>query len=154
MVQVSVRYSFSQRFSVPVKEAFEWATDYSPGDLALMGIEGERKVTKLSPDAFLLEETFGRDKPVRKTKLVRINPERMSFSSTHVTGPTIYSQFWYEFFPEKGGGSRLDYTGLLLYPSKKKLSAKEVARIAAKEREEDSEAWKKLARAMESELSR
>jgi len=52
MVLVPVRYSFSQKFSVPVEEAFRWSIDYDPDDFSLMGWEGTRKVKKLSEDAF------------------------------------------------------------------------------------------------------
>ena len=48
MVLVSVRYTFSQAFSVPAKEAFRWAVNYQPGDFALMGLNGEREVVKLA----------------------------------------------------------------------------------------------------------
>jgi len=153
MVLNAVRYSFTQKFSVPVDEAFAWSIDYDPGDFALMGEEGRRRITKLSEDTFILEDS--RKTPegwVDKTRLVRVNPERRSFSNTHIGGPTLHSQFWYEFFPEGKSGSRLEFTGLLLYPTKKRLTEKEIAELAAREKKGDSLAWKKLAKAMESEL--
>ena len=57
MALVSVRYTFSQRFAVPVDEAFAWSIDYDPGDWKRMGLEGKRKIKKLTQDAILLEET-------------------------------------------------------------------------------------------------
>jgi hypothetical protein len=153
MVLVPVRYSFSQRFSVPVEDAFKWSIDYDPEDFVLMGREGTRKVKKLSEDAFILEDSMKTDKGVvKKTRLVRINPERHSFSNTHIAGPTIHSQFWYEFFPSASGGSRLEFTGLLLYPSKKGLSTEQVSEIAEEERKGDARIWKNLAKAMEADL--
>ena len=155
MVLVPVRYAFSQRFSVPVEEAFRWSIDYDPDDFALMGREGTRKVKKLSEDAFILEDSMKTHKGVvKKTRLVRINPERHSFSNTHIAGPTIHSQFWYEFFPHGSGGSRLEFTGLLLYPSKKELSTEQVSEIAEEERKGDARIWKNLAKAMEADLKR
>lgn len=155
MVLVPVRYSFSQTFSVPVEEAFRWSIDYDPDDFSLMGWEGRRKVKKLSEDAFILEDARKTDKGwVEKTRLVRVNPERRSFSNTHISGPTIHSQFWYEFLPEGSGGSRLEFTGLLLYPSKKALSSEQVSEMAAEERKSDSDIWKKLAKIMESDYAR
>jgi hypothetical protein len=155
MVLVPIRYSFSQRFSVPVEEAFRWAVDYDPDDFSLMGQEGKRKINKLSEDTFILEDSR---KTVRgwvdKTRLIRINPERRSFSNTHISGPTLHSQFWYEFFPQGKRGSRLDFTGLLLYPSEEKLSPREVAKMAAEERRGDSKIWKNLAKAMEADLKK
>jgi len=155
MVLVPVRYSFSQRFSVPVEEAFRWAIDYDPDDFSLMGFEGRRRIKRLSVDALILEDARKTDEGwVEKTRLVRINPERRSFSNTHIAGPTLHSQFWYEFFPQGKGGSKLEFTGLLLYPSEKRLSSEQVAKIAAGERRGDSKIWKNLARAMEADLKK
>lgn len=153
MALVSVTYKFSQKFDVPLEDAFAWSIDYDPGDYKRMGLEGKRKIKRLTGDAIILEDTRPTDNgPVTKTRLVRINHDRHSFSNTHIDGPTPHSQFWYEFFPEGRGGSRLDFTGLLLLPSKERLSESEVATIAADERKGDSKIWKNLAKAMEAEL--
>ena len=155
MVLVPIRYSFTQKFSVPVEEAFRWAIDYDPGDFSLMGQEGRRKINKLSDDTFVLEDARKTEQGwVEKTRLIRINPERHSFTNTHISGPTLHSQFWYEFFPEGKKGSRLDFTGLLLYPSEKRLSSQEVAKMAEDERKGDSKIWKNLAKAMEADLKK
>jgi hypothetical protein len=159
LVLIPVRYSFSQRFAVPVEEAFRWSIDYEPGDFTLMGIEGKRKVNKLTDDTFILDDATktkeGETKKegwVQRRRLIRINHERRSFSNTHIDGPTPHSQFWYEFFPEQDGESRLDFTALFLLPSTKERSKEEVAKIAEDERKADSEIWKNLARAMEADL--
>jgi hypothetical protein len=155
MVLVPVRYSFTQKFSVPVEEAFAWAVDYDPDDFSLMGQEGRRKINKLSDDTFILEDARKTEQGwVEKTRLVRINPERHAFTNTHISGPTLHSQFWYEFFPEGNKASRLEFTGLLLYPSEKKLSTAEVAKMAAEERKGDSKIWRNLAKAMEADLKK
>jgi hypothetical protein len=153
MVLVPIRYTFSQKFSVPVEEAFAWSIDYDPDDFSLMGQEGTRKINKLSEDTFILEDARRTPEGIlAKTRLIRINPDRHSFSNTHIAGPTLHSQFWYEFFPEGKRASRLEFTGLLLYPSDRKLTKKEVARIAAGEVKTDSAIWKHLAKAMEADL--
>ena len=153
MMLVPVRYSFTQRFSVPVEEAFRWAIDYDPDDFSLMGEEGTRKINRLSEDAFVLEDARRvAEGWVEKTRLVRVNPERRSYTNTHIAGPTIHSQFWYEFFPQGKTGSRLEFTGLLLYPSEKALSSEQVSEMAARERKGDSKIWKNLARAMEADV--
>jgi len=153
MMLVPVRYSFTQRFSVPVEEAFRWAIDYDPDDFSLMGEEGTRKINRLSEDAFVLEDARRvAEGWVEKTRLVRVNPERRSYTNTHIAGPTIHSQFWYEFFPQGKAGSRLEFTGLLLYPSEKALSSEQVSEMAARERKGDSKIWKNLARAMEADV--
>lgn len=155
MVLTPVRYSFTQKFSVPVEDAFDWATDYDPEDFSLMGLEGKRKVDKITEDTYILHDIKKTEKGTEeKTRLVRINPERHSFTNTHIGGPTLHSQFWYDFYSEKEGGSRLEFTGLLLYPSDRKLTKGEVARIAAEERKGDSDLWKVLARAMEADLNK
>jgi hypothetical protein len=155
MVLVPIRYSFSQKFSVPVEEAFMWAIDYDPDDFSLMGQEGRRKINKLSDDTFILEDARKTVEGwVEKTRLIRINHERRSFTNTHISGPTLHSQFWYEFSPEGKKASKLDFTGLLLYPSEKKLSTQEVAKMAAEERKGDSKIWKNLAKAMEADLKK
>jgi hypothetical protein len=155
MALVPVRYSFTQKFSVPVEEAFSWALDYDPDDFSLMGIDGRRKINKLSEDTFILEDSRRTEKGwVEKTRLIRINPERRSYSNTHISGPTLHSQFWYEFFPEGKRASRLLFTGLLLIPSEGKLSPAEVSKIAAEEKRGDSKIWKNLAKAMEADLKR
>ena len=153
MVLVPVRYTFSQRFSVPVEEAFRWSVDYDPDDFSLMGQEGTRKINKLTEDTFILEDARRTPEGViEKTRLIRINPERRSFSNTHITGPTLHSQFWYEFLPEGRRASKLEFTGLLLYPSDRELTKREMAVLAAKEKKADSTIWKHLAKAMESDL--
>jgi hypothetical protein len=153
LVYASVNYKFSQKFGVPVEKAFAWAIDYDPGpaDWKRMGLDGSRRIKKLTDDAIILEDTRSTDKgPVTKTRLIRINHARRSFVNTHIGGPTPHSQFVYEFFPEKDGGSRLDFTGMLLLP--KKMSEAEVAKLAADERKGDSRIWRNLAKAMEAEL--
>ncbi len=153
MVLVSVRYTFSQKFAVPVEEAFRWSIDYDADDFALMGIDGKRKIKRLAEDAIILEDTRNTGKgPVKRTRLVRVNHERRSYTNTHIAGPTPHSQFWYEFFPERDGGSRLNFTGLFLLPSPKRLTKDEVSKIAAEERRADSKIWKNLAKAMEADL--
>lgn len=155
MVLNPIRYSFVQRFSVPVEDAFRWSLDYDSDDFALMGVEGRRKINKLADDTFILEDGRRTEKGwVEKTRLIRINPDRHSFSNTHIGGPTLHSQFWYEFLPEGRGRSRLEFTGLLLYPSEKKLPSEQAARIAAEEKKGDSKIWKNLAKAMESDYAK
>ncbi|MDG6914764.1 MAG: hypothetical protein JRN51_09825 [Nitrososphaerota archaeon] len=155
MPYASINYTFTQRFAVPVERAFAWSTDYDPGpaDWKRMGLEGSRRIRKLTEDAIILDDTRQTDRGrVTKRRLVRINRERRSLVNTHIGGPTPYSQFLYEFFPEPDGGSRLEFTGMLLLSVRKEVSPAEVARLAAAERAGDSKIWKNLAKAMEAEL--
>ncbi|MGH9917618.1 MAG: hypothetical protein ACRD6W_01910, partial [Nitrososphaerales archaeon] len=86
MVIVSTRYEFSQHFNVPATQAFEWCTDYDPKDHNLMGLKGFRKVTKVSDDTVILEDTlYPQGKAVTKKKIIKIDKERMSYFNFHVT---------------------------------------------------------------------
>ncbi len=154
MVIVSVRYGFTQPFSVPARDAFRWAVDFRPGDFKLMGLDGKREITKLTDDddAYLFKETVRHGKTVTRTKLIRIDSERMSYTNTHITGPAKHSQFIYEIIPEGEDRSRLRFTGLLLHQSDRPLTKKEIDRIADEERRVDSGIWKRLAKAMEADL--
>jgi hypothetical protein len=152
MVLVSVRYTFNQKFPVPARDAFRWAVNYQPGDFELMGLDGEREIVKISDDSFILKETIRHGKAKTRSKLIRIDHDRMLYTNTHITGPAKHSQFIYEIVPEGKTRSKLRFTGLLLYRSEEGLSKKEVARVASEERKFDSDIWKRLAKAMQADL--
>jgi len=155
MQAFSVNYRFTQRFPVPAQDAFDWATDYQPIDLALMGEEGKRTIQKITEDAIILKEdiTHARGKTT-KVKLVRLNPRALSWHNIHIRGPNKYSEFLYEITPEGNRRSKLTLTGLLVLYSKDSLSAQELKRIANREKRYDSKAWKRLANAMAKEYRR
>jgi len=154
MPPYSVSYHFSQRFNVPAKDAFEWATDYHPGDLALMGEEGRRSVKVLSDDIVILTDFFpeggGR---ITKKKLVRIYRERLYWTSTHLTGPNRHSQFLYQITQEGNDTSRLDFTGSQVFYDEEEPSTQRIQSMARTLTKEDSLAWTRLARAMEKNFS-
>jgi hypothetical protein len=149
----SIRYRFSQRFSVPARKAYKWCTDYAPQDHALMGDEAaERQITHLADSTIILTDIFQTKKgKVEKQKLVQLYPDRLSWVSTHLTGPNKYSQFIYEISAEGNGASRLDFTALHL-EYEKKLDGEDIKSLADKLKKEDSAAWKLLAKAMAKEL--
>ncbi len=112
---------------------------------------GKRKIRQLSENTFILTDTFRTGEgTVSKTKLVRLRPEEMSWTNTHIAGPVKYSQFLYKIVPEGQDESRLDFVGLQLEP--REMTSKQVAALARKLRKEDAGAWKYLARAMEKDL--
>jgi hypothetical protein len=149
----STYYKFNQQFSVPAKEAFDWCTNYQPGDLALMGEEGNRRINKLTSDTVILEERVVQDdKRVTKVKLVKLNRSTYSWHNIQLKGPNRYSEFIYEIVSEGRRSSRLFFTGLLLVYATKRISQQRLWRIANMEREYDSKAWKRLASAMAKEL--
>ncbi len=153
MVAVSTRYEFSQHFRVPPAEAFAWCTDYSPRDHALMGLKGKRMPTKTSEDAVVLDGTvFTSGKAVRKTKLVRKDPQRLTYYNIHLTGPTKHSLYFYQIVPDGEGESRLDYTGYEVFYPKKAPTKRQLAEMAEAESVVWRKEWGNLARAVEKEL--
>jgi len=156
MESYSVHFRFSQHFDFSAEKAFEWCTDYSPGDLDLMGNGGRRKVERVNEDTFILTDAYSsKDESVLRTrqskKVVRIYPESLSWTNTRVSPDGIYSQFLYRITPDKGG-SRLEYTGSQIFPGKRPGS-KELSAIAKRLTAEDSESWRNLAKAMAKDLS-
>jgi hypothetical protein len=152
----SIRYRFSQRFSVPAYKAYKWCTEYTPLDHALMGEEtAERLITHLTDTTIILTDIFHTSKGhVEKQKLVQLYPDRLSWIATHLTGPNKYSQFTYEISAEGDGASRLDFTALHLEYEKENLDSEDVKSLAGKLKEEDSATWKLLAKAMTKELGK
>lgn len=148
-----IPYGFTVLLPVNRERAFRWATDYEPNDLELMGERGRRKVESLAKRTLLLTDVFetpgGR---ITKTKLVHLLPERYAWTNTHLTGPSRYSQFLYELRPEGRTRCRLRFTGLQVERSRRPSTPARVARRAEQLAREDSQAWRRLARAMARDL--
>lgn len=145
----SVKYDFKQSFRLPAKEAFDWCTDYTPYDLTLMNETGKRRIQKITHDAILLTETTLRNKKtVTKTKLVRLNKPQLSWTNVHISGPNRHSEFLYKIEPLGKSRSRLNFTGLLIYYSRRTLTKRTLRKIARAERRADSLAWHYLSTAM------
>jgi len=153
-VRHSVNYHFCQRFHVPALEAYEWCTNYDPIDPALMHEKAERRISRICEGTILLTDTYPtRDRSIRKQKLVNLYPDRLSWTSTHLTGPNKYSQFLYEIVPEGKKASRLEFRGLHIERARKEdLDEKRIESLANRLRDEDSTAWILLAGEMEGEL--
>ena len=119
-----------------------------------MGDEvAERQITHLTDNTIILTDTFHTvNGIVEKQKLVQLYPDRLSWISTHLTGPNKYSQFVYEISAEGNNASRLDFTALHLEYEKENLDNEGIKSLAAKLQREDSAAWKRLAKAMTRDL--
>lgn len=150
----SFSYHFSQRFHVPALKAYEWCTDYDPLDPVLMHENAERRILHISESAIILTDTYHTgDRSTRKQRLVNLYPDRLSWTSTHITGPNKYSQFLYEIVPEGEKASRLEFRGLHIERASKEHSdGKGIELFADRLREADSAAWVLLAAEMEREL--
>ncbi|HZY71445.1 MAG TPA: hypothetical protein VFF67_10780 [Thermoplasmata archaeon] len=145
----SVAYRFEQAIPAPPRAAFEWLTDYRPSDLDLMGEDGRRSVTVLDPSTILLIDTFRHSGgPVVKTKLVRLYPDRLLWTSTHITGPTTHSQFLYELRAGPRGSSRFRFTGLQFERHRRRPTPASLRAFAQRIRTEDAAAWRRIARAI------
>ncbi|MGA8663953.1 MAG: hypothetical protein WB809_02640 [Thermoplasmata archaeon] len=150
-----VTYRFTVRLPVSADRAYRWATDYRADDLALMGFRARRKVQVLAKGSVLLTDSFDADPfgvvpgaRVVKDKLVHFFPEQRSWTSTHVSGPTLHSQFLYQIVPLGRNSSRLHYIGVQIDHVKRAYSATTLAKRARELRQIDSRSWRRLARAM------
>ena len=146
---LAVRYYFSQRFAVSAQRAFEWCIDFDPKDHSLMGnTNAKRQISHITEDTIILTDVFPSSSgTLEKQKLVQLYPNRLSWTSTHLTGPNKYSQFLYKITAEGKGFSALNFTALHIEYDEK-ADAKLLADRLCKE---DAAAWKLLAKAMEEE---
>jgi hypothetical protein len=146
----SLHYKFSQEFRIPAREAYEWCTSFDPDDLTLMGDVGKRSIKVISETTLILHDTYKIGKTINmKRKLVQLYPADLFWVSTHLIGPTKYSQFLYKISPESRSSSRLDFTGLQVEHGSEKKTEESLSASAEKLRKLDSETWKKLAVEME-----
>jgi len=148
---LAVRYYFSQRFAVPAQKAFDWCTDFDPKDHVLMGdVNAKRQVSHITDDTIILKDIFlSLSGSSEKQKLVQLYPNRLSWTSTHLTGPHKYSQFLYKITSEGKGFSALNFTALHI-EYEEKADPKLLADRLCKE---DAAAWKLLAKAMAEECT-
>jgi hypothetical protein len=140
-----VSYSFRVRLPVAARPAFRWCTDFGPGDAQWFSRPGRRQVRAVTENILLLTDIpRGRDPAVpRITRLVHIDPRTLSWTNTHVSGPRRHSQFWYRIHPEGPQRSSLEFWGHLLLRSSRPLTRRELRRVAAENRREDSRLWRR-----------
>ena len=147
---LTVQYHFIQPFVVSAQRAFGWCTDFDPKDHALMGDAGvKRQILRISDATFILKDVFhSASGTVEKQKLVQLYPDKLTWTSTHLTGPNKHSQFLYEILPQGEGASVLKFTANHI-EYKEKVDAQLLANQLCKE---DAATWKLLAKAMADEL--
>jgi hypothetical protein len=83
---------------------------------------------------------------------VHIYPEKLFWSSVHVAGSSINSQFLYQIVEEGEKTSRIDFTGFQVVDGEAPAKG-EISRRAKELTKEDSAAWKLLARELEEDFS-
>lgn len=153
MVIVSTQYEFTQHFNFPAAQAFAWCTDYDAKDHNLMGLKGFRRVTKVTDDTVILEDTvYPHGKAVTKKKIIKIDKERMTYFNFHITGANKNSLYFYRIIPEGDDKSRLEYTGYELTYPKKAPTKRQLAATAEADATARTKEWGRLAKAMEMEL--
>jgi hypothetical protein len=146
---VSIRYRFTQQFVVSARAAFDWCTRFDPSDHALMGDKAERQIDQIADGSILLKDTFYTPTSiVEKQKLVKLYPDQLRWTSTHITGPNKHSQFLYTITPKGKNSSILEFIGLHIEHDGK-TDPKQLAKRLCKE---DAGVWVLLAAAMEKEL--
>ena len=150
MVAISARYHVSQHFRVPAPVAFEWCTDYSPEDHALMGHRGSRKSSRVSDDTIILDDVnYSAGRPVRRRKLIRLDPRKLTYYNVHLSGPGRDSLFVYQIVPDGEGESRLEFSAFKVYHVKRKPTEEQFAKMVEADEASVHEEWANLARAME-----
>ncbi len=150
----TIHYEFIQKFNIPAQKAFAWCTRYDPTDMKLMQEENAtREVQHIADHVLILKDTFIIEgKSVEKQKLVSLYPIRLTWTSTHLTGPNKHSQFLYEIFALSEGESQLRFTASSLdCEVENKNDAEKQGKKLSKM---DSENWKMLAQKMEKDLNR
>lgn len=149
-----IKYQFIQRFNLPARKAYEWCTDFTPQDPVLMQEEASREVKAITENTFILTDKIQvGGETIIKQKLVCLYPNRLMWTSTHLTGPAKHSQFIYEIKSVTRSRSRLKFTALHLARDLREGIAKtHIEQLSKKLRKADSEVWKNLAREMEKEI--
>jgi hypothetical protein len=151
----SLRYHFRQSFAVPAQAAYRWCTDFRSSDGTLFEVPWKRSVRRLSDDTLVLSDTTWPNDRVRIIhRLVRLNSSRKAWTNTHLDGPYRHSQYWYQIVPDGPRRSHLEFTGMRLVRSPRRLTTAQIARLTEKERLEDSGLWRRrMAPALEHDLA-
>jgi hypothetical protein len=149
-----IDYRFRQRFRVPARPAFEWATDFAASDWELAGLRGRREVERVSPTMMRLTDRVidARETGVTKVRVVQLYPTQLSWVSTHVAGPCRHSQFRYSIAAAGPASSVLTFQGREIRWQPRRSGAAEIERLQRELRAADAGLWRTFAKAMEREL--
>jgi hypothetical protein len=156
MPMIALRYSFRQPFRAPAEAAFEWCTDFRSSDGALFQDDRRRTVRRVADDTVLMTDipARGSGKP-RITRLVRVFPDELAWTNTHLTGPFRYSQFWYRIERDGARRSHLEFRGLKLERRARSMAPSVVDRLARAEGRSDAATWRtQLGPALDADVGR
>ena len=153
MVKISLRYQFRQKLRVPARAAYAWCTDFRNDDGRLFSQTTRRTVRRIAENAIVMTDlTYPEGRPRRIRRLVRMDPEQMAWTNTHLNGPFRHSQYWYRIVPEGPRSCRLEFEGLRLEDVLRAMSRSEIARRARQNQVHDATEWRRrLAPALEAE---
>jgi hypothetical protein len=156
MPVVSFRYRFDQPLKAPARAAYGWCTDFGSDDGALFSERTLRSVRWLSDDALVMTDTtYPRGRLQRIRRLVRLDPDQMAWTNTHLDGPYRHSQYWYRILPDGSRDAHLEFRGLRLETTARPLSRSEVERRAEQCRRSDAGEWRRrLAPALARDVGR
>jgi len=153
-----VTYRFTTRLPVSRSRAYQWATDYQADDLQLAGLKARRRVERLTTNLILLADTFAADpfssRPGSrsvKRKLVHLYPDQWAWTSTHISGPALHSQFLYQLTPRGPRACLLHFTGSQVEPVDRPPTPASLARRARDLKREDALLWARFSAALAQE---
>jgi len=147
-------YRFRQRFRVPARAAYDWATDYTPEDWGIAGLEGTRRVERLAPEIVRLTDRAhdAAEAGVEKVRIVQLYPAALAWVSTHVGGPCLHSQFRYAVRPLGPRRSELLFEGREIRWEARAAAPATVRSLRRTLRRADQDLWRSFARAMARDL--
>jgi hypothetical protein len=153
-------YDFTTRLLASRPRAYAWATDYRSNDFRLSGIPAVPKVERLAENLVLLTDTFESDpfdsRPGAKTvkqKLVHLYPDRWAWTSTHIAGPALHSQFLYRLSSRGPAECTLHFTGSQVERVDGTPTRASVAQRSRELKREDSQLWVQLSAALAKDLA-
>jgi hypothetical protein len=150
-----IDYRFRQRFRVPARRAYDWATGFSESDWTIAGIDGERQVVRISPTQVRLTDRIraSGEPGATKVRMVQLYPDELSWVSTHIEGPCLHSQFRYSISADSPRASHLTFRGRELRWEARRSDPARVERLRASLKDEDARLWRSFAKAMELDLA-
>ena len=148
-MSATIHYMFTQHFEVPAKTAYSWCTSFSAEDFSVINQENaEREIVPLTDEVLILRDRYKTGQGwLIKEKLVHLYPDKLMWTSTHLSGPNKHSQFMYKIKAETKQTSYLVFTANHI-EDQKNLSCEDVCLVAEKCCSVDSDVWSRLAEAL------
>ena len=145
----TIHYMFTQHFEVPAKTAYIWCTSFSAEDFSLINQENtKREIVHLTDEVLILRDRYKTGQGwLLKEKLIHLYPEKLAWTSTHLSGPNKHSQFMYEIKAETKQTSYLVFIANHV-EYQENVNCEDVCLLAEKCCSADSDVWSRLAEAL------